>query len=287
MAVIPASPGSRPGARRLGRIGLHAALAAGGLLMLFPFVWMLLTSFKGAHQMLNTPLDWLPNPWRAQNYPDAFGALPFAQAYWNSFYIAVLNVVLTLFTSAMAAYAFARIRFRGSGLLFGLFLATQMVPQQVTVVPLYLMLAELGWVDSHLALIVPGFVNPFAVFLLRQFIRAVPIELEEAARLDGAGRWTIFWRIVLPNVRPGLGALGIIVFLASWNGFFFPLIFLNSPELATVPLLVSQFAGQHGATDYGLTLAASAISVIPMMIAFLIGQRRILNSMAMSGLGGR
>ncbi|MET9066932.1 carbohydrate ABC transporter permease [Streptosporangium sandarakinum] len=287
MAVIPASPGSRPGPRRLGRIGLHVALTAGGLLMLFPFVWMLLTSFKGAHQMINTPLDWLPNPWRAQNYPDAFGTLPFAQAYWNSFYIAVLNVVLTLFTSAMAAYAFARIRFRGSGLLFGLFLATQMVPQQVTVVPLYLMLAELGWVDSHLALIVPGFVNPFAVFLLRQFIRAVPIELEEAARIDGAGRWTIFWRIVLPNVRPGLGALGIIVFLASWNGFFFPLIFLNSPELATVPLLVSQFAGRYGATDYGLILAASAISVIPMMIAFLIGQRRILNSMAMSGLGGR
>ncbi|MFD8527936.1 carbohydrate ABC transporter permease [Streptosporangium canum] len=286
MAVIPRSSGV-PGSRRLGRVALHAALIAGGLAMLFPFVWMLLTSFKGAHQMINTPLDWLPNPWRAQNYPDAFGALPFAQAYWNSFYIAVLNVLLTLSTSAMAAYAFARIRFRGSGLLFGLFLATQMVPQQVTIVPLYLMLAKLGWIDSHLALIVPGFVNPFGIFLLRQFIRAVPIELEEAARLDGANRWTIFWRVVLPNIRPGMGALGIIVFLASWNSFLFPLIFLNSPELATVPLLVSQFAMQHGATDYGLTLAASAISVIPMMIAFLIGQRRILNSMAMSGLGGR
>ncbi|MFF5208945.1 carbohydrate ABC transporter permease [Streptosporangium sp. NPDC000396] len=276
-----------PGSRRLGQIGLHTALIAGGLVMLFPFVWMLLTSFKSAHQMINSPLDWLPSPWRAQNYSDVFGAVPFAQAYWNSFYIAVLNVVLTLITSAMAAYAFARIRFRGSGLLFGLFLATQMVPQQATLVPLYLMLAELGWIDSHLALIVPGFVNPFAVFLLRQFIRAVPIELEEAARLDGAGRWTIFWRVVLPNIRPGMGALGIIVFLASWNSFLFPLIFLNSPELATVPLLVQQFAGQHGATDYNLILAGSAISVIPMMIAFLIGQRRILNSMAMSGLGGR
>jgi multiple sugar transport system permease protein len=269
------------------RLSLHAALSVGGLLMLFPFVWMLLTSFKGAHQMLNSPLDWLPNPWRGANYPEALGTGSFGLAYWNSFYIAALNVVLTLLTSAMAAYAFARIRFRGSGLLFGLFLATQMVPQQVTVVPLYLMLSRLGWIDSHLALIVPGFVNPFAVFLLRQFIRAVPIELEEAARLDGAGRWTVFWRIVLPNVRPGMGALGIIVFLASWNSFFFPLIFLNTPELFTVPLVLSQFAGQHGAVDYGLTLAASAISVVPMMIAFLIGQRRILNSMAMSGLGGR
>ncbi|GAA3441564.1 carbohydrate ABC transporter permease [Planomonospora venezuelensis] len=285
MAVISGAPGSRR--LRPGRIALHAALAAGGLVMVFPFAWMLLTSFKGAHQMLNAPLDWLPRPWQAGNYPEAFGRLPFARAYWNSFYIAVLTVALTLTTSAMAAYAFARIRFRGSGLLFGLFLATQMVPPQVTVVPLYLMLSGIGWIDSHLALIVPGFVNPFAVFLLRQFIRAVPIELEEAARLDGAGRWTVFWRIVLPNIRPGLGALGIVVFLSSWNAFFFPLIFLNSPELATVPLLVSQFAGQHGAIDYGLTLAASAISIIPMMIAFLVGQRRILNSMAMSGLGGR
>ncbi|GHH67133.1 sugar ABC transporter permease [Streptosporangium violaceochromogenes] len=283
MAAISGIPLSR----RLGRVALHAVLIAGGAVMLFPFVWMLLTSFKGTPQMLNAPLDWLPHPWRPQNYPDVFSALPFGQAYWNSFYIAILNVVLTLFTSAMAAYAFARIRFRGSGALFVLFLATQMVPAQTTIVPLYLMLAQFGWIDSHLSLIVPGFVNPFAVFLLRQFIRAVPIELEEAARIDGAGRWTIFWRIVLPNIRPGMGALGIIVFLASWNSFFFPLIFLNSPELATVPLLISQFARQHGAVDYGLTLAASAISVVPMLIAFLIGQRRILNSMAMSGLGGR
>lgn len=266
---------------------LHAVLVLGGLLTLFPFAWMVLTSFKGERQMLYSPLDWLPAPWRPANYPDALTALPFARAYWNSFYIAVLSVTLTLTTSAMAAYAFARIRFRGSGLLFVLFLATQMVPSQVTVVPLYLMLSAFGWVDSHLALIVPGIVNPFAVFLLRQFIRAVPIELEEAARIDGANRWTVFWRVVLPNIRPGLGAYAIIAFLGSWNGYFFPLIFLNSPELATVPLLVARFAGDHGATNYGLTLAATAVSIVPMMIAFFVGQRRILNSLALSGLGGR
>ncbi|WP_214411174.1 carbohydrate ABC transporter permease [Sphaerisporangium fuscum] len=272
---------------RLRQAALHAALAAGGLLMLFPFVWMLLTSFKGLHQMLNDPLAWLPNPWRPQNYPDALAKMPFGRAYWNSLYIAVVNVALTLLTSAMAAYAFARIRFRGSGALFVLFLATQMVPTQVTVVPLYLMLSSFGWIDSHLSLIVPTIANPFAVFLLRQFIRAVPVELEEAARIDGAGRWTIFWRIVLPNIRPGLGALGIIVFLTSWNSYFFPLIFLNSPEMATLPLLLSQFAGEHQAVDYGLVLAASAVCVVPTLIAFLIGQRKIINSMAASGLGGR
>lgn len=269
------------------QLTLHAALLLGGLLMLFPFVWMVLTSFKGEAQMLNSPLDWLPAPWRPENYSDALSAMPFGRAFWNSFYIAVANVALTLLTSAMAAYAFARIRFRGSGALFVLFLATQMVPSQVTIVPLYLMLSEFGWIDSHLSLIVPSIVNPFAVFLLRQFIRAIPVELEEAARLDGANRWTLFWRIVLPNIKPGLGAYAIIAFLASWNGYFFPLIFLNSEELATVPLLVARFAGDHGAINYGLTMAVTAISIVPMMIAFLVGQRRILNSMAMSGLGGR
>jgi multiple sugar transport system permease protein len=272
---------------RTRQVALHVSLTVGGLLMLFPFAWMLLTSFKGTHQMLNNPLDWLPNPWAPGNYARVLGESTIAGAYWNSFYIAVLNVTLTLLTSAMAAYAFARIRFKGSGVLFVVFLATQMVPPQVTITPLYLMLAQIGWVDSHLSLIVPTIVNPFAVFLLRQFIRAVPVELEEAAKIDGANRWTIFWRVVLPNIRPGMGALGIIAFLASWNSYFFPLIFLNTPELFTVPLLLATYAKQFGAIDYGLILAASSISVVPTLIAFLIGQRKIINSMAASGLGGR
>ncbi|MFD4905375.1 carbohydrate ABC transporter permease [Kitasatospora purpeofusca] len=266
---------------------LHTALVLGGLLMLFPFVWMVLTSFKGVSQMINEPLSWLPTPWRAQNYPDVLNEVPIGRAYWNSMYIAAITVAATLLTGAMAAYAFARIPFRGSGPLFGLFLATQMVPAQVTIVPLYIMLAKLQLIDSHLALILPAIANPFAVFLLRQFIRAVPVELEEAARIDGAGRWTIFWRIVLPNIRPGLWTLGIIVFLASWNSYFFPLVFLNTSELFTVPLLLDSFNSQRGGIDYGLTAALSAMTVVPMLIAFLIGQRKILNSMASSGLGGR
>ncbi|MFE6872357.1 carbohydrate ABC transporter permease [Kitasatospora sp. NPDC057692] len=266
---------------------LHGALVLGGLLMLFPFVWMVLTSFKGVSQMINEPLSWLPSPWRTRNYPDVLDEVPIGRAYWNSMYIAAITVAATLLTGAMAAYAFARIPFRGSGPLFGLFLATQMVPAQVTIVPLYIMLARLQLIDSHLALILPAVANPFAVFLLRQFIRAVPVELEEAARIDGAGRWTIFWRIVLPNIRPGLWTLGIIVFLASWNSYFFPLVFLNSSELFTVPLLLDSFNSQRGGIDYGLTAALSAMTVVPMLIAFLIGQRKILNSMASSGLGGR
>lgn len=273
--------------RRIGGIALHALLVCGGLLMLFPFAWMVLTAFKGESQMIQDPLAWLPDPWTPSNFPDALDAMPFGRAYWNSFYIATITVVATLLTASMAAYAFTRIEFPLSRTLFVLFLVTQMVPSQVTMVPLYIMLSHFGWIDTHLALIVPAIANPFAVFMMRQFIRSVPVELEEAARLDGANRWTVFIRIVLPNVKPGMAALAIIVFLASWNSFLFPLVFLNSEENFTVPMLLASFKGQHGGLNFGLVLAASTISVVPMLIVFLIGQRKIINSMAASGLGGR
>ncbi|WP_406278068.1 carbohydrate ABC transporter permease [Embleya sp. NBC_00896] len=273
--------------RRFGTVALHAVLIAGGLLMVFPFVWMLLTAFKSEGQMIQDPLAWVPDPWRPQNFPDAFGKMPFGRAYWNSFYIAIITVVATLLTASMAAYAFTRIEFPFSRTLFVVFLLTQMVPTQVTLVPLYIMLSHFGWIDTHLALILPAIANPFAVFMMRQFIRAVPVELEEAARLDGANRWTIFYRIVLPNIKPGMAALGIIVFLASWNSYLYPLVFLNSEENFTIPMLLASFKDQHGGLDYGMLLAASTISVVPMLIAFLIGQRKIISSMAASGMGGR
>jgi multiple sugar transport system permease protein len=194
----------------------------------------------------------------------------------------------TLVTAAMAGYGFARIKFRGSRTLFIVFLATQMIPMQVTLIPFYFLMAKFGWVDSHLSLIVPmALANPFAVFLMRQFVLSLPKELEEAAIVDGAGRWRVFWNIVLPNLRPGLGALAIIVALSTWNNFLLPLVLLNSQNLFTVPLLLQSFRGQFGSINYGLIMAASAVSTIPMLIAFVIGQRRILNSMATSGLGGR
>lgn len=273
---------------RAGTATLHVLLVLGSLLMLFPFAWMLVTSAKGTGQVLHDPFSIWPNPWRLDNFPEALDALPFGRAYANSIYIAVLTVAGTLLTAAMAAYGFARLEFPGSRALFIVFLATQMIPRQVILVPLYIMLAKVGWIDSHLALIVPAvMVNPFAVFLLRQFIRAVPLELEEAAMLDGASRWTIFWRVILPTIRPGLGALGIVTALESWNAFLFPLVFLNSKELFTVPLLLAQFKGQYGGLDYGLVMAASAISVVPMLIAYLVGQKWILNSVAHSSLGPR
>lgn len=274
--------------RRTGAVVLHVVLAAAGIAMAFPFVWMLLTSLKTLKQLLQDPLSFWPDPWTFDNYVNAWNAVPFAQAYLNSLYIVLLAVVGTLITASMAGYAFARIPFRGSRVLFIVFLATQMIPKQVTLIPFYLLMSKFGWVDSHLSLIVPAMlVNPFAVFLMRQFVLSLPKELEEAALVDGAGRWRTFWSIILPNLKPGLGALGIIITLDVWNSFLFPLVLLNSPDLFTVPLLLASFRGQFGSINYGLVMAASAIATIPMLVAFVIGQRRILNSMAASGLGGR
>ena len=267
---------------------LHLVLIIAGLAMVFPFLWMIVTSLKGLPQLLQDPLSFWPAPWTFSNFADAWNAVPFGQAYLNSLYIAVLSILGTLVTASMAGYAFARIKFRGSKAIFVVFLATQMIPAQVTLVPFYLLMSKMGWIDSHLALIVPAMmVNPFAVFLMRQFVLALPRELEEAAVIDGASRWRIFWSVILPNLKPGLGVLVIITALSVWNNFLFPLVLLNSPELYTVPLLLASFTGQFGSVNYGMVMAASAIATVPILIAFVIGQRRILNSMAASGLGGK
>lgn len=267
---------------------MHAGLIIAALSMVFPFVWMVLTSVKTLGQLLNAPLSLLPDPFTWDNYVNSWNAVPFPLAYWNSAYIAALSVAGTLVTSAMAGYAFARIKFRGANVLFVVFLATQMIPKQVTLIPTYVVMSTLGWVDSHLSLIVPAMlVNPFAVFLMRQFILSLPIELEEAALIDGCGRLRTFFSVILPNLRPGLSALAIITALDAWNNFLLPLVLLNSSELFTVPLLLSQFQGQYAGVNYGLIMAASALSTIPMLIVFIVAQRQILNSMASSGLGGK
>ena len=270
-----------------GVVARHLALIAGALLMLFPFLWMLLTAFKDMRQSLQVPPRWLPNPWVWENFPESLTALPFGRAYFNSAYIVAVVVVATLLTASMAAYAFARIDFPGSRPLFILFLATMMVPRQVTIIPLYVIMAHIGWIDSHLAIIVPSaLLNAFAVFLLRQFVKAIPIELEEAAILDGASRWTIYWTIILPLLKPGLAALTVLTFLDTWNNFFTPLIFLNSPEQFTVPLLLNQFRSQFS-IDYGHLMAGSAIAIVPVMVVYVLGQRAIIESVAAAGLSGK
>lgn len=279
----PVESTSRAG-RLVVSVLLYVAVTIGAIVMIMPFAWMLLASVKDLGQIYQVPPNWIPDPFVFQNYVNAWTAVPFDTGYINSAIVTVTVVVANLLTCSMAAYAFARIEFPFRHTLFILFLATLMVPEQVTIIPLYIIIESLGLADTLLSLIIPyALFNAFGVFLLRQFIKSLPVDLEEAAIVDGANRWTIYWRIILPLIRPALAAFGIFTFLFQWNNFFRPLIFLNSIDNYTVPLAINFFRGQY-ATDFALLMAGSAISIVPVLVVYVIGQRQIIEGIATTGL---
>jgi multiple sugar transport system permease protein len=268
---------------RPSRIPVHILLVIFSILMFIPFLWMVFSAFKPLDEIFLRPPKLLPNNWTVDGFRTAWEGAPFATAFFNSFYIAALVTIFTMLTCAMAAYAFARIRFPGNNVLFGIFLATMMVPFQLTIIPLYIILGELQWVDTHLAIIVPAALfNAFGVFLLRQYVRGIPLELEEAAAIDGANRVRTFITVILPLLRTPMVALGIFVFLGQWNSFFYPLIFLNSEELFTVPLVVAYFKGAYS-SDWTSLMAATTMAALPMLIIFIIAQKQIVEGIALSG----
>lgn len=265
------------------RVLLHLFLIIASVLMALPFAWMILSSFKPLDEIFIKPPKLLPMDPTITNYQTAFGTGSFYTSFFNSFYIATIVTVVSLITCAMAAYAFARMRFPGNNILFGIFLATMMVPFQLIVIPQYLILGELRWIDTHLALIVPpALFNAFGVFLLRQYVRGIPLELEEAAAIDGAGRIKIFLTMILPLLRTPMVALGIFIFLGQWNNFLAPLIFINTDTLFTLPLWVAQFKGAYS-SDWGGLMAATSLSAVPFLIIFIIAQRQIVEGIALSG----
>jgi multiple sugar transport system permease protein len=268
---------------RPSRVIMHLLLVIGALLMAGPFLWMILSSFKPLDEIFIQPPKWLPQTWAPENYTNALAQADFVQGFFNSIYIALTVTIVSLITCSMAAYAFARIKFPGEKPLFMIFLATMMVPGQLTVIPLYIIMSKIGWVDTHLAIIVPAALfNAFGVFLMRQYVRGIPLELEEAASIDGAGRIRIFCTLILPLLRTPLTALGIFTFLNQWNNFFYPLIFLNSEDKFTIPLLVNQFKGAYSSDWTGL-MAAATLAAAPMLIIFIIAQRQIVEGIALSG----
>jgi multiple sugar transport system permease protein len=268
---------------RPSRIPVHILLIIFSILMFIPFLWMVFSAFKPLDEIFVRPPKLVPSAWTLDGFRTAWEGAPFASAFFNSFYIAALVTIFTMLTCAMAAYAFARIRFPGSNVLFAIFLATMMVPFQLTVIPLYIILGELQWVDTHLAIIVPASLfNAFGVFLLRQYVKGIPLELEEAAAIDGANRVRTFITVILPLLRTPMTALGIFVFLGQWNSFFYPLIFLNSEELFTVPLVVAYFKGAYS-SDWTSLMAATTMAALPMLIIFIIAQKQIVEGIALSG----
>ncbi|WP_152363497.1 carbohydrate ABC transporter permease [Microlunatus speluncae] len=285
--AVSAVEASKPGANRRPfrwtMIILHALLILFGLLMAMPFVWMLLSSFKPLDEIFQVPPLLLPVNWTSENYTAAVEGANFLQGFGNSVLVSVSVTVVSLLTCSMAAYAFARLRFPGREALFLVFLATMMVPQQLTIIPLYVIMGSLRLVDTLWALILPAALfNAFGVFLLRQYVRGIPLELEEAAAIDGAGRIRIFATIILPLLRTPMVALGIFIFLGQWNSFFYPLIFLNTESNYTVPLLVNQFKGAYS-SDWGALMAAVTIAAAPLLIIFIIAQRQIVEGIALSG----
>ncbi len=274
----------RNNTRWRGRLLLHLAFIAGSLVMLLPFMWMLSTSLKEQREVF-TP-TWIPNPIAWSNYEEALTALPFDRYYFNSLVVAISATLLQLLTSSLAAFAFARLQFKARDTIFLVYLGTLMIPFPVLLVPNFIVIRELGWYDSYAALIIPPAFSAFSTFLLRQHFRSLPLELDDAARIDGATSLRIWWQIIMPMSKTTLAALSIFIFLGSWNDFLWPLVVTNSPEMRTVPVGLNSFQGQFG-VKWQLLMAAAVVAMLPVLIVYVFAQKWFIRGIAITGLGGR
>ncbi|HEU4325557.1 MAG TPA: carbohydrate ABC transporter permease [Roseiflexaceae bacterium] len=271
---------------RASHIPLHLGLMLGSVLMLLPFAWMLSTSLKSPALVFSYPPVWIPRPPVWSNYSEAVAAMPFGRFYLNSLFVTGSVTLLQLLTASLAAFAFARLRFRGREALFLLYLATLMIPFQVTMIPNFILVRWLGWYDTFQALILPTAFSAFSTFLLRQHFLGLPRDLDEAARIDGASSLRIWWSIILPLSGPALAALAIFAALNSWNDFLWPLIVTNSEEMRTLPVGLSTFQGEYK-IEWHLLMAGSVIAMVPVLLVYTIAQRWFIRGVAMSGMGGR
>jgi multiple sugar transport system permease protein len=256
------------------------------LLFLVPFIWMVATALKPAAEVFATPPKLFGSSLRFQNFSQAWTYVPFGRFMANGIIVSVVGTLVVCATSILAAYAFARLPFRGREAIFLLYLVTLMVPQEVMVVPMFILMQQFGWTNTYQALILPWAFSAFGTFLLRQFFLSIPRELEEAARVDGASRFRILAQVVLPIARPAVAVLAVFTFINYWNSFLWPLIITNSEERFTVPVGLNAFLGQQG-SQWHLLMAAATISMLPTVIMVLLLQRHLVRGIAMSGLGGR
>jgi len=264
----------------------YVLLSAAAVVMLLPFVWMLSTSLKTPSSVFVYPPEWIPRPVEWTNYVQVTRVMPFLRYVLNTAAVATSITLLHLTVSSLAAYAFARLRFPGRNRLFLAYLATLMVPGQVTLIPNFLIVKYLGWIDTYQALIIPQIFSAFGTFLLRQFFLTIPNELEDAARIDGASSFAIYWRIVLPLSGPALATLGVFTFTAQWNNFLWPLIVINDEQMRTLTVGLRALVGEF-TVQYPLLMAGSVISILPMLIIFVVAQRFFVRGIALTGLGGR
>jgi multiple sugar transport system permease protein len=292
MTAIAARPASQSiqvgaaGRRARGGWWIYLLLILGILLMVGPFLWMLLGSFKPQAEFLVSPPTFLPKDATIDNYQRLFGKLDFPRFFFNSSVVAVAVTVGNVLFCPMLGYALAKLQWRGKGLIMGLVLATLMVPAGITLIPNFVLMSNLGLVNTYPGLILPFLVGPFGVFLTRQFMYGIPDELLEAARIDGANEWRIFWQIVIPITVPVLATLGILTFLGSWNSFLYPLVMAQEPQMYTLPVALATFATGQYQADHGMLMAGSVVLVVPVLIIFILFQRWITQGIATTGLKG-
>ena len=264
----------------------YLLLTFGSALMILPFFWMLSTSLKTYNETLISPPQWLPRVPQWLNYIEAWKAQPmFGRYFVNSFYVTIMTVIVEVILSILAAYAFSRMKFVGKSLLFVLLLSTMMVPGEVLLVPNFITLSKLHWVNSYKALIVPWVVSVFAIFLLRQHFLQIPDELQDAAYLDGAGHTRFLFQIMVPLSRPPIATIALLKFIGSWNAFLWPLIVTNTPNMRTVPIGLMSLMQDEG-PQYHVWMAAATLALLPVVGVFLAAQKQFLESVARSGLKG-
>lgn len=256
------------------------------IIFLIPLLYMLSTSLKPKQEVLKDTISLLGSYLAYENYQRAWEAFPFGRYMFNSVFVGITTSLLTVMTSAMAAYAFARLNFKHRDKMFFLYLATLMLPLQVTIIPLYIILKMLGLHNSYAALIVPPSFTAFGVFMLRQFFLTIPKEIEDAAKIDGCNHYRTFVKIILPMSKPGLASLAIFTFMNSWKSFFWPLIVTATDSYKTIPLGLYMFSGQYG-TDWTALMAATTISIIPGIIFYALFQKQLVQGIALTGMGGR
>lgn len=250
---------------------------------LVPFIWMISTSFRTELDLFSNPASLFPTEWSLHGYQGVWEQLPFLLLVFNTIVFAGITTVLTLLFDSMAAYALARLDFPGKTFAFWLVLITLMVPFQVTLIPVFIELFNFGWLDTYQGLIIPRATSAFGIFLFRQFFISIPRELDEAARIDGAGHLRIYWQIILPLAKPAIATVAVLNFTALWNDLLWPLVVTSSPEMRTLPAGLALFGGQH-VTDHAVLLAGAVISLIPIAIAFFLAQRYFVAGVATTGL---
>lgn len=296
-ATAPSVPGSTPespaAVRRhrpwsLRRVLIYIVLIVGVIPTLLPFIWLVRSSLMGNNQIFVSPPQWVPKPFTWSNFSGAMTAAPFARYFLNTMILEVFTVVGTLLTCSVAAYSFSRLRWRGRNIVFGILLSGLMLPQAALLVPTFLMWNAVGAINTYLPLIVPSWFGGagggiFNVFLLRQFFLTIPYEIDEAAYIDGASPWQVFWRIVMPLSKPAFLVVGIFTFIRTWNEFLEPLVYLRDDDKFTLALGLASFQGEFTA-QWGYLMAAATVTILPIIILFFFAQRYLIEGVTLTGI---